>query len=553
MTRFARLVFLAIVALAPACANPPAARDPVLAEYRGGAVTQSALDELLRSLPPTLRRPEDGDFDSWHARLLEDLATRDILLELAHTDGLAEDPAMRARLGDLEREVAVESYLAHAAPTLEPPAEAEVAAAYERWREEFSSPERRQIHHLFRRAEPDLAGEAEAEMEALRARVRAGEPLSRLARELSDSETRHRDGLMGWFSPGELDPRLERIVFALPARTVSEPIRTGTGVHLFWVEEIQPAAEPTLETVRPQVVERLRRERGRERAESLVAIEPPPGSFLPDDEQLRVLLSSGDADAVLLRIGAYELRLEDLRGLLARAAASGEPPPNPADAVRAIRTRELLYLQWQEGGGELDAEAGDRLERLRRTALASEYARRRLLEQIAADRQRLETFYERNRLRYSEPLRLLLERAVFPFGTEPNRTMARLEAAGAALDGGEQTLEALARELGGRLEDLGWKSLAELQREAPGLAGRVSDLPAGRHSAPLRRGEAIEIARVVERRGPRPLPLARIESQVEEDLLAAEGQELYAELAQRLRAERGFRVVAAPAGAPLVP
>lgn len=74
------------------------------------------------------------------------------------------------------------------------------------------------------------------------ARLKKGEPFSRLAQELSeDVGTASNGGDLGWFARGSLDSTFEEQAFKLPVGQVSGVIQTPFGYHLVKVEEADPA------------------------------------------------------------------------------------------------------------------------------------------------------------------------------------------------------------------------------------------------------------------------------------------------------------------------
>lgn len=80
--------------------------------------------------------------------------------------------------------------------------------------------------------------EARKEANAALARLKKGEPFSRLAQELSDDPgTAKNGGDLGWFKRGTLDSTFELAAFKLPVGETSQPIRTPFGYHLIKVEE----------------------------------------------------------------------------------------------------------------------------------------------------------------------------------------------------------------------------------------------------------------------------------------------------------------------------
>jgi peptidyl-prolyl cis-trans isomerase SurA len=74
------------------------------------------------------------------------------------------------------------------------------------------------------------------------ARIKKGEPFSRLAQELSeDQATAGSGGDLGWFKRGQLDSTFEIAAFKVPVGQVSGVVETSFGYHLIKVEEADPA------------------------------------------------------------------------------------------------------------------------------------------------------------------------------------------------------------------------------------------------------------------------------------------------------------------------
>ncbi len=539
------IVLAALAVLATACRRPPA---DALAVFEGGAVTRSELDARIRRLPGDERQPADGDFAAWHDRFLRDLALEEILLAEAQAPGRAVPDRLQAAFREIDHQAAATAYLETHLERAAPLSDEEVRRAFETWQADYAQPERRQVFHLFRRVpSPPEAERVVEEVRRARQRVVAGESFKLLAAELSESETRHREGLMGWFGRSELAPELEAVIFALPARSPSEPLRTTSGVHLFWVESILAARQFSYDEVKTLVARRLAAARFEERSRALVTIEPPAGSFVPDREALITLLQAGDPQALILRVGDYELRAAELRRRLAEpAGGGGGAAPGPFEVVQGLEVRELLYLQCREEGCDRAPAVERRAAAQRERALTRHELQEQLRARILADRERLVEYYERNENRYSEPIRWRLTRAIVPLGEDPNARMATLEAARPALDRGERRLEAVAVALGGRVEETGWQPLAAFQAASLTLGEVVARLEPGRHSPPFRRGEALEMVRCEERTQPVPLPLERVVDRVAEDLLANEGQERVRELVDDLLGARGYRRVEDP-------
>ncbi len=536
----------AMVALFAACA-PPAIDREVLATYSGGEITSADLDRHILTLPTGQRRPEDGDFASWHEKLIRELAFQRLLLAAARRAGADQEAEFLDREGELERRAMMTLYVEHHPPTATPLTDDQVRAAYELSRDEYRQPARRKVYHLFRRYGPgNDRDRLQLEVAELRARVVAGESFSELAAAHSDSELRHRGGLLGWVRSDQLAAELAPLVFDLEVGVPSPPLRTAEGIHLFWVESAFPDKQYSFDEVRAVVTQKLRQERQeRYLADLADAVELPDGSYVPEPEELATLLASGGRRALMLRVGDFELRVEDFRQrLLESAARSGEMTPElPQQLIDSLVRRERIYLRAQAEGLGDDAELAELIERLRQAELVSFYLRERLQQEALLRTEQLAEYFERHRQRYAEPLRLHLKRLRIPLTDRAFVDMTRLEAQAEDLATGRVTLEDLAVELGGETQDLGWQTARSLRTTDPTAASLALDLEIGEVSPPFRSREHLEMVELLERSDPQPLAFEQVEEQVIQDFLIRHGREIYAELEAELLEQGELRIL----------
>jgi PPIC-type PPIASE domain len=527
------------------CGRPAVPESPVLATWDGGQVDRQDLDRLISSLPLEHRRPEGGDFRAWHRDWVRELAARRILLVEAERQGAGESADFRSRLGELRRSYIVNVYLREHLPQETEVTSADLESYLQEHGSSFSTPERRMVFHIFLRSES--AGDRQQLLERaadLRRRAIAGERFAALAERYSDSELRYRQGLLGWVRRGELSPDLEEVVFSLPERQPSEPLATRDGVHLFWVETALAAQSLELEDARGALTAGLRHERLAQAVDRILGDEMPADAFVPDAGELATLISRGTAQTLVLRIGGYELHLGELREMLATAGASR--PEEPLALVQSITRRERLYLRAEADGlaGRLEDDPG--LAALREAELLRSYRGQRLEAFAGAQEDRLQEYFSVRRGNYTTPLRLRLRMLTVPLpeGDAAGGVAARLErAAGRAADGGGQEtapLEDLARETGGRVEDLGWvpgPQFAAFGQVGSLVAGALS---AGEISGPFRVGGTLRVLQAVEREEPQPLTWEAARERVVRDLLQEDGLALYREMVDALLREHRF-------------
>jgi peptidyl-prolyl cis-trans isomerase SurA len=157
--------------------------------------------------------------------------------------------------------------------------DADIAAYYERNKANFNVPET--AYHLAQIevtpfADPEVRNlknddaktpaAAERKIQALYARLRAGDDFATVAQEYSeDPRTASGGGDMGFFTASQLDstPQLKQAVTSLQVNQFTGIIRTSSGYHIIKLLGKEPAARHTLSEVRVQnaIRQTLRNER----------------------------------------------------------------------------------------------------------------------------------------------------------------------------------------------------------------------------------------------------------------------------------------------------
>jgi len=151
---------------------------------------------------------------------------------------------------------------------------AEIQAAYDNRKDEFAEPEQRKASHILIKVAK--AGDATAmqtarkKIEALQARLKAGESFATLAKEASeDAANAKKGGDLGWFKAGVMAPEFDQAVFAMDKDTVSDIVTTKFGLHLIQLTGIRPAHQLPLAAVKDTIKSELIQARANDEAYKL--------------------------------------------------------------------------------------------------------------------------------------------------------------------------------------------------------------------------------------------------------------------------------------------
>ncbi len=137
-------------------------------------------------------------------------------------------------------------------------AEDRLRKEYDQRKDEFATPEQRQIQQLLAPSE-DKAKEAETE-------IKAGKDWKEVAKELGqDPDTVD----LGLLSAKEIPHELGDVAFKLPLNQASQPVKSPVGWHILRVVKIEPAATQTFEQAKPKIEAALKLQEATDRLDKL--------------------------------------------------------------------------------------------------------------------------------------------------------------------------------------------------------------------------------------------------------------------------------------------
>jgi len=175
---------------------------------------------------------------------VREVVRREALAREARRLGLDGDPAVRGEIEEATQAILIRALFKREVTARAMPTSEEVRAYYETHEAEFRLPEQVEVDQV------QVA--SEAEVEAIRAAVRAGKPFKAAADAIAPDRA-----VVATVSRGMREPEVERAIFALETGTVSEPIRIPEGILLFSMRAHYPTRLQPLEAATPVIQARL--------------------------------------------------------------------------------------------------------------------------------------------------------------------------------------------------------------------------------------------------------------------------------------------------------
>lgn len=226
----------------------PAAAGPV-ATVNGTVIPRARLEYLMRQ--QAARGAPDNE--QTRAAIREDLINREIVAQEAARAGTAKKQDVQLQLDMARQEVLVGAYINEYLRT-HVVTDAEVQKEYDRARAQTGTTEYRARHIL-------LEGEDEAKR--VLAELKKGGKFEEVARKNSKDEgTRERGGDLDWNVPAAFDKAFSDAMLKLEkGQVTSEPVRTRFGFHVIQLEDTRAVNIPPLAQVKPQIQQRLTRQK----------------------------------------------------------------------------------------------------------------------------------------------------------------------------------------------------------------------------------------------------------------------------------------------------
>lgn len=142
---------------------------------------------------------------------------------------------------------------------------------YEENKQKFVVPESVQCKGILIKVGSGNDAEAKRKIDEVSAKLKAGGDFGELAYQFSEDDYRVTSGDYGSVHRGQLEPELERVIFAQKPGQVSSPFKTNLGWHIVRVEKKQPEHQLTYSEVQEKIRTTLFQQREKQRRLDFIA------------------------------------------------------------------------------------------------------------------------------------------------------------------------------------------------------------------------------------------------------------------------------------------
>jgi peptidyl-prolyl cis-trans isomerase C len=219
-----------------------------LAVVNGKAIPSARVDAMVKQLA------SQGQQDTPQLREMvkKELINREVFMQEAEKSGVASNAEVKNQL-----EIARQSLLIRALMIdylkKNPVTDAEIKAEYDKAKAQAGDKEYHAYHILV---------EKEDDAKAIISKLKAGAKFEELAKQSKDTGSASKGGDLDWASPATFVPAFSQAMVALQKGQFTEtPVKTEFGYHIIKLDDIRASKFPTMEEVKPQIIDGLQQQK----------------------------------------------------------------------------------------------------------------------------------------------------------------------------------------------------------------------------------------------------------------------------------------------------
>jgi parvulin-like peptidyl-prolyl isomerase len=334
-----------------------------------------------------------------------------------------------------------------------------------------------------------------------------------LAEQYSDSELRHKKGLLGIIKKGVLSADFDRVVFNLDKNLPSDVIKSKNGFHLFYVADILHQKNYKVSEVK-NILKKELIEIKRNEFIKIQAMKLPQFESLKkvSSEQINEVLL--DPKQMLLKVGEFSLNKNQFISQVNETQMLN-PNENMDKIVRKylddIAYREVIYQYVLSQ--DFNLKQREKIDSQLVQLLINEISQVKIRKYIEKHPELIDEYYNDNKMRFTTDLELNLIRLVIP-RIDGINLMPELEKSIDDLDRNEILLQELADKYNGKLMDLGYQNVYRINQIDPQILTFVTSLEVNKHSAPVTSDNHYHLFKLKDKRESKIQPLENVREKV---------------------------------------
>jgi peptidyl-prolyl cis-trans isomerase C len=246
--------------LLTSCTPPP--EEGVLALVNGRQITQNEFEARWGELAGATRARYEKE--GGKRRFLDELITRELLMQEARKQGLDQNDTIRDRAQRYREQLILDELLKDRIKAKIELSKEELDAFYERHAHELLTPLKIQVSQMLL---PNLPAAKDLEKQ-----INQGGDFAKFAQRYSiDGKTKAKGGTLGPYRKGLVIPEVDDVIHTLKPGMVSAPIKTDTGYYLVMITPLDKEVIQADLAVRERLRQELLNEKRRKRFDDVIA------------------------------------------------------------------------------------------------------------------------------------------------------------------------------------------------------------------------------------------------------------------------------------------
>ncbi len=515
----------------------PVSSDTIVASYGKESLRVDDLENYIVNLPAD-KRWSNSDPTQWLKNTIGQNVVEKKLLAEALLIGAQHEPKFVNIMRNLSRNAYVQQYLSASIQEQQGFTESDLKAYYDEHRDEYNLPEKRLVYHIFKN---NKHSDAQQQLKQLKDRYDQGENFMLLAQQHSDSETRRNQGRLGLLKRGDMSADFDAIVFSLELNQTSDVVKTATGFHMFLVTDILPAKSYDFEQVKNQIINELTPQLGIEfLKEKALSLNEEEAFFVVSKDELVAMNNQRQNRSHLLKVGEYQLPYNQMLHELNELKKSTRMTIDIDKQMQYVQTvaySEIIYQHMLDN--KVDLLQSDLLKNKEEKLLVEHYLEVKMVSYLNNHPDVVQQYYDKNRMRFATPVRVKLQRLVVP-KVDQLDIMPELESVIESLEKGDVSMQDLANQYHGKVQNLAWRKADQLAAIDKQILNYAFLLKVGEYSPPYTNAQFYSILHLLDRKESQEQELIQVRTEVIRDYVANNAAQLYSQISQDLLKDLQF-------------